>query len=68
MGPSSFGRAREDTRRKTTINLTDVLPGGEDVTDWVPLIHKRGWMLVAASRLPEMTEPQLIKPVDRSTG
>jgi hypothetical protein len=31
---SSFGQGTEVTRRKTLISLTDVLPQGEDVTQW----------------------------------
>jgi hypothetical protein len=31
---SSFGQVTEVTRRKTLIRLTDVLPNGEDVTQW----------------------------------
>ncbi len=31
---ASFGEATEVTRRKVPISLSNVLPGGEDVTDW----------------------------------
>jgi hypothetical protein len=30
----SFGRATEVVHRKVHISLTDVLPDGQDVTDW----------------------------------
>jgi hypothetical protein len=31
---ASFGQGTEVTRRRVPINLSDVLPGGEDVTSW----------------------------------
>lgn len=31
---SSFGQGTEVTRRKTLISLTEVLPHGEDITQW----------------------------------